>query len=151
MSTSNAAPLFLGNFSGKLDDQNRLTIPKACAQFEGAEKYVATFYYPLGTIMVFPPTMVQKISEASERVLLGNPGGFAALSKLGGDSDYISCDKSGRIALRGELLKLANISQDVRFTGSFKTFQIFSPNQPPPDTTSVDAQSFLIALREIGL
>jgi DNA-binding transcriptional regulator/RsmH inhibitor MraZ len=152
MPANNAAKLFLGNFSGKLDDKNRLTIPKDWReQFEGDEKYVAMFYYPLGTIMVFPPTYTQKISDASDRVLLSNPEGFNALSQLGKASDYITCDKAGRVILRDDLLKLANISKELRFSGSFKTFQISSPTPPPPDTTSADAQNFLRALREIGL
>jgi DNA-binding transcriptional regulator/RsmH inhibitor MraZ len=152
MPDNNAAKLFLRSIPGKLDEKNRLTIPKEWReQFEVDGKYVAMFYYPLGTIMVFPPTVVKRIADASERVLLSNPEGFTAISKLGEASDYITCDPAGRITLSGDLLKQANITKEFRFKGAFTTFQIASPNPPPPDTTSTDAQIFLRALKEIGL
>jgi DNA-binding transcriptional regulator/RsmH inhibitor MraZ len=152
MSANNAAKLFLGKFSGKLDDKNRLTIPREWrALFEGDLSYMAMFYYPFGTIMVFPATVIQKIAEVSDQVLLSNPEGFAALSTIGGDSSSISCDKAGRITLCDDLLKLAKITKDVRFTGSFRTFQIASTTPPPPDTTSPAAQQLLRGLKEIGL
>jgi division/cell wall cluster transcriptional repressor MraZ len=147
------AKLFLGKFPGKLDDKNRLTIPATWrAMFEDDEPYLAMFYPPTGSILVYPPTSAKKIAEAALNAKQSNVSGFKALRRLGGDSCPVTCDKSGRIILREDILQQANVTKEVRFTGAFSTFEIISTsNPPPPDETSDDARMLLEALEGIGL
>jgi DNA-binding transcriptional regulator/RsmH inhibitor MraZ len=143
---------FTGKFTGRLDEKNRLTIPAAWrASIAEGEDYLAMFYPPSGAILVLPPGMAEKIILASEQVPLSNHEGYAVLSRLGECSETVSCDKAGRVTLRGEMLAQARIEKEVRFTGLFRVFQILSTTPPPPDTASPDAEFFLRALGKIGL
>jgi DNA-binding transcriptional regulator/RsmH inhibitor MraZ len=152
MPANATAKLFVGKFSGKLDDKNRLTIPATWrAMFEKDEQFLAMFYPPTASIIVYPPAATQKILEAASAVMPGNLKGFKAVRRLGGDSCRFACDTAGRFILREDMLQQANITKDVRFTGSFSTCEIISADPPPPDEASPDAQALLDALREIGL
>lgn len=152
MSLFGKTKLFTGRHTGKLDDKNRLTIPAAWRfEAEGDAAYLATYYPASGTILVFPPEMVQQIAAASSKVSLSDPDKQEAMSTLGENSITVSCDKSGRIILSEVMLRQAGILKDVVFKGAFKTFQISAPEPPPADTTSPAAQRMLHALRELGL
>lgn len=152
MSLFGKTKLFTGKHSGKLDDKNRLTIPASWRfEAEGDAAYLATYYPASGTILVFPPEMVQQIAEASSKVSLSDPDKHEAMSTLGENSITVSCDKSGRIILSESMLRQAGITKDVHFKGAFRTFQISAPKPPPADTTSPAAQRLLRALRELGL
>lgn len=152
MSLFGKTKLFTGRHSGKLDDKNRLTIPAAWRfEVEGDAAYLATYYPASGTIMVFPPEMMQQIAEASSRVTLSDPDKQEAMLTLGENSITVSCDKSGRIVLSEMMLRQAGITKDVIFKGAFRTFQISAPEPSPADATSPGAQKLLRALRELGL
>lgn len=151
--TSNPKPkLFVGTFTGKLDDQNRLTIP-ADWRFEsvGENSYLATFFPPAGGIMVFPPEIVEKVLEASKNTPLSNYAARAALRQIASRGTLVSCDKAGRITLNETMLQEAGITKEITFLGEVGTFLISSPTPPKPDVSSPSAIAFLEALKTINL
>ncbi len=140
---------FLGNHPGKLDEKNRLTIP-AQWRFEataGAE-YMAFFNPAVGEIYILPPAMVDQITEAAAKLSLSDPDIDAALNVIGENSDYVSCDKAGRITLKDSMLKQAGIEKEVIFRGRVSAFRICAPKQNAAPATPDELRN---AFRKIGL
>ena len=121
--------LFTGIHNGKLDEKNRVTIPAAW-RFEGGGEtsFLAMFHPALGAIVVFPPVMVKRISDAAQQVTVSDPDKMNALSLLASNSIQVACDKAGRITLNEHVVKEAQLGRDVVFKGGFTTFQILSKN-----------------------
>ncbi|MEY3958723.1 MAG: hypothetical protein RJA37_1326 [Verrucomicrobiota bacterium] len=144
--------LFTGIHNGKLDEKNRVTIP-ASWRSDGAGdlNFLAMFHPALGTVVVFPPSMVQRIRDASSQVTVSDPDKMNALRTLGENSLQVVCDKAGRITLNEHVVRQAKLERDVVFSGSFSTFQIASPTPPRADRDSESARTILRALRELGL
>lgn len=144
--------LFTGIHHGKLDEKNRVTIPAAW-RFEGSGEmsFLAVFHPALGSIIVFPPAMVQRIAAAASQVTVSDPDKMNALALLGANSVQVSCDKAGRITLNEHVVKEAGLGRDVVFRGGFTTFQISSPTPPRVDRDSESTRTILRALRELGI
>ena len=144
--------LFTGIHKGKLDEKNRLTIPAAW-RFEtsGEINFLAMFHPALGTIIVFPPSMAKRISEAAHQVTVSDPDKLNALKLLGENSVQVTCDKAGRITLNEHIIAQAALERDVIFSGSFATFQISAPTPPKVERESENTRTVLRALRELGL
>jgi division/cell wall cluster transcriptional repressor MraZ len=152
MSIGTNIGLFTGIHKGKLDEKNRVTIP-APWRFDGASEttFLAMFHPALGTIMVFPPQMVQRIREAATQVTVSDPDKLNALRLLGENSVQVSCDKAGRITLNEHVIAQAALERDVVFSGSFTTFQIAAPVPPKVDREAESTRTVLRALRELGI
>ena len=152
MSIGTNIGLFTGIHHGKLDEKNRVTIPAAW-RFEGAGElsFLAMFHPALGTIIVFPPAMVQRIRDAASQVTVSDPDKMNALTLLGANSVQISCDKAGRITLNDHVVGQAGLERDVVFRGGFMTFQISAPVPPRTDRDSESTRTILRALRELGI
>ncbi|GBL27678.1 MAG: hypothetical protein RL759_741 [Verrucomicrobiota bacterium] len=152
MSIGSTSSLFTGIHHGKLDEKNRVTIPAAW-RFESAVEsgFLAMFHPALGAIVVFPPVMVKRISDAAQQVTVSDPDKMNALSLLASNSIQVACDKAGRITLNEHVVKEAQLGRDVVFKGGFTTFQILSKNPPVVDRTSEQTQTILRALAALGL
>ncbi len=152
MTIGPSSSLFTGIHHGKLDEKNRVTIPAAW-RFEGAMEagYLAMYHPALGAVIVFPPAMVKRISDAAHQVTLGDPDKMDALNLLASNSIQVACDKAGRITLNDHVVKEAQLGRDVVFKGGFTTFQIVSKNPPAVDRTSERTQVILRALGALGL
>ena len=152
MSIGSNHSLFTGIHHGKLDEKNRVTIPAAW-RFEGSGEmtFLAMYHPAVGSIVVFPPSMVKRISEAASQVTVSDPDKMNALSLLGANSIQVSCDKAGRITLNEHVVKEANLDRDVIFKGGFTTFQISAKNPPKTDRDSESTRVILRALRELGI
>ncbi len=152
MSIGSNHSLFTGIHHGKLDEKNRVTIPAAW-RFEGtAETSFLAMYHPaVGSIVVFPPSMVKRISDAALQVTVSDPDKMDALSLLGANSIQVSCDKAGRITLNDHVVKEAHLDRDVIFKGGFTTFQISAKNPPKTERDSERTRIILRALRELGI
>lgn len=152
MTIGPSSSLFTGIHHGKLDEKNRVTIPAAW-RFEGAAEqgFLAMYHPAIGAIVVFPPVMVKRITEAAHQVTVSDPDKMDALSLLASNSITVSCDKAGRITLNDHVVKEAQLGRDIVFKGGFTTFQIVSKNPPPIDRTSERTQTILRALGALGI
>ena len=142
--------LFTGIHNGKLDEKNRVTIPAAW-RFDADATFLAMYHPALGAIVVFPPTMADRIRDAALQVTVSDPVKMDALSLLGANSIQVACDKAGRITLNEHVIREAKLEREVIFRGGFTTFQISSPTPPKADRESERAVAILRALRELGL
>ena len=142
--------LFTGIHHGKLDEKNRVTIPAAW-RFDAEATFLAMYHPALGSIVVFPPSMAQRIHDAAQQVTVSDPVKMDALSLLATNSIQVTCDKAGRITLNEHIVKEAKLEHDVIFRGGFTTFHISSPTPPKADRESESALTILRALRELGL
>jgi DNA-binding transcriptional regulator/RsmH inhibitor MraZ len=142
--------LFTGIHNGKLDEKNRVTIPAAW-RFDGEATFLAMFHPALAAIVVFPPSMAERIRDAALQVTVSDPVKMDALSLLGANSIQVTCDKAGRITLNEHVVKEACLERDVVFRGGFTTFQIAAPVPPKADRDSEHARATLRALKELGL
>jgi DNA-binding transcriptional regulator/RsmH inhibitor MraZ len=150
MSIGSNIGLFTGLHQGKLDEKNRVTIPAAW-RFDAEATFLAMFHPALGAIVVFPPSMAQRIHDAALQVTVSDPVKMEALSLLGANSIQVTCDKAGRITLNEHIVKEARLEHAVLFRGGFTTFHMASPTPPPADRESPAAVAILRALRELGL
>jgi len=73
--------LFTGIHNGKLDEKNRVTIPAAW-RFDAEATFLAMFHPALGSIVVFPPSMAERIRDAAQQVTVSDPVKMDALSLL---------------------------------------------------------------------
>ena len=152
MTIGSSSSLFTGIHHGKLDEKNRVTIPSAWRVDGAVESGFLAMYHPaLGAIVVFPPAMVKRISDAAQQVTVSDPDKMDALSLLGTNSIQVTCDKAGRITLNDHIVKEAKLEHEVIFRGGFTTFHISSPTPPKADRESEHALTILRALRELGL
>ena len=142
--------LFTGIHNGKLDEKNRVTIPAAW-RFDAEATFLAMFHPALGSIVVFPPSMTERIRDAAQQVTVSDPVKLDAISLLATNSIQVTCDKAGRITLNEHIVKEAKLERDVIFRGGFTTFHLASPTPPKADRESEFALTILRALRELGL
>ena len=142
--------LFTGIHNGKLDEKNRVTIPAAW-RFDAEATFLAMFHPALGSIVVFPPSMAERIRDAAQQVTVSDPVKMDALSLLATNSSQVACDKAGRITLNDHIVKEAKLEHEVIFRGGFTTFHLSSPTPPKADRESESALTILRALRELGL
>ena len=96
--------LFTGIHNGKLDEKNRVTIPAAW-RFDAEATFLAMFHPALGSVVVFPPSMAERIRDAATQVTVSDPVKMDALSLLGTNSILVTCDKAGRITLNEHIVK----------------------------------------------
>ena len=142
--------LFTGIHNGKLDEKNRVTIPAAW-RFDAEATFLAMYHPALASVVVFPPSMAERIRVAASQVTVSDPVKMDALSLLGTNSILVTCDKAGRITLNDHIVKEAKLEHEVIFRGGFTTFHISSPTPPKADRESEYALTILRALRELGL
>jgi hypothetical protein len=90
--------LFTGIHNGKLDEKNRVTIPAAW-RFDAEATFLAMYHPALASVVVFPPSMAERIRVAASQVTVSDPVKMDALSLLGTNSIQVTCDKAGRITL----------------------------------------------------
>ena len=150
MSIGSNHGLFTGIHRGKLDEKNRVTIPAAW-RFDAETTFLAMFHPALGSVVVFPPSMAERIAAAASQVTVSDPVKMDALTLLGANSIQVTCDKAGRITLNDHIVKEARLEREVIFRGGFTTFQLASPTPPKADRDSESAKAILRALRELGL
>ena len=150
MSIGSNHGLFTGIHRGKLDEKNRVTIPAAW-RFDAETTFLAMFHPALGSVVVFPPSMAERIAAAASQVTVSDPVKMDALTLLGANSIQVTCDKAGRITLNDHIVKEARLEREVIFRGAFTTFQLVSPTPPKADRDSEYAKEILRALRELGL
>ena len=142
--------LFTGIHHGKLDEKNRVTIPAAW-RFDAEATFLAMYHPALGSIVVFPPSMAQRIHDAAQQVTVSDPVKMDALSLLATNSIQVTCDKAGRITLNEHVVGQAALGRDIVFRGGFTTFQITSVNPPAVDRDSARTLVILRALKELGI
>ncbi|MFM7742467.1 MAG: division/cell wall cluster transcriptional repressor MraZ [Verrucomicrobiota bacterium] len=150
MSIGSNHGLFTGIHRGKQDEKNRVTIPAAW-RFDAETTFLAMFHPALGSVVVFPPSMAERIAAAATQVTVSDPVKMDALTLLGANSIQVTCDKAGRITLNEHVVKEARLEHEVIFRGGFTTFHLSSPTPPKADRDSDAALATLRALRELGL
>ncbi|MGI9110024.1 MAG: hypothetical protein ACR2KA_08395, partial [Opitutales bacterium] len=77
--------LFTGIHNGKLDEKNRVTIPAAW-RFDAEATFLAMYHPALASVVVFPPSMAERIRVAASQVTVSDPVKMDALSLLGTNS-----------------------------------------------------------------
>jgi MraZ protein len=118
---------YAGDFRHALDDKNRVTIPSAwrTALPEEAE-YLATPHHD-GYVMILPPTEVDKLHAKFAAIPLSDSDAQDAIASFFSQSQALTFDKSGRVALSDSLRAHAGIGKDVVLAGAGTKFNVYNP------------------------
>ena len=82
-----------------------------------------------GCITVYPPKMVENLSEQVARVSLGDKKGQKILTRLFSQAEQLMCDGQGRISISKQLSSHADLSKDIILVGNFVTFSLWNPER----------------------
>lgn len=120
---------FAGRYQHNLDAKNRLTVPSKW-RFEGDEgvQYLAVAN-PAGCITFYDPERVRRLEEKLDEVSMMDAEEHEALMEFFETADFVSCDKSGRIGLKEDLLEHAGLKKEVVLVGMVKSFHVWAPER----------------------
>ncbi|MDR0535790.1 MAG: hypothetical protein LBG65_05525 [Puniceicoccales bacterium] len=151
MSAKTSSCEFLGKTKGKLDDRNRITIPAEWrSQIKNGGKYLVTYDCYKGVIRIYAPESTEKILAATENPFAGGLEAAEVLEEFIAGSELIEFDSAGRILLSEDLLALANITKEVRFSSFGRSgFTIASDNPPVVDRQSEKVRRYRECMRLI--
>ncbi|MDR1255714.1 MAG: hypothetical protein LBJ94_02195 [Puniceicoccales bacterium] len=121
--------IYVGEHARSVDNKARIALP-AKWRF-GAEQacvYLA-LPNPSGCVTVYPPNMVEKLSQKAAEISLGDDIGQKILTKLFAKADQLTCDSQGRVQINKFLLAHADLQKDAVIVGNFVTFSVWSPER----------------------
>jgi MraZ protein len=122
--------IYVGEHARSIDAKARVALP---AKWRFGTKNEECVYLalpnPAGCVTVYPPSMVEKLSEKIAEVSLGDDVGQRTLTRLFSRADQLICDSQGRIQINKLLLAHADLEKDVIVVGNFVTFSIWKPER----------------------
>ena len=145
--------IYVGEHSRSLDEKLRIVLPTKWRFDDELNGIYMALPNPSGCITIYPPKMVEKLTEKVSEISLGDKQGQKTLAKLFSKADQLSCDKSGRIMINASLCSHSSLSKEVLMVGSFMTFSIWNPEKYSiyinSDNESADEMSEI--LTQLGL
>lgn len=123
----NCSNIYVGEHVRSIDAKFRVALPAKWRFGVDADSIYLAMPNPVGCITVYPPKMVEKLSEKVSEVSLGDEIGQKILTKLFSKADQLICDIQGRIQVNKLLIAHANLQKDVVIVGNFVTFSIWNP------------------------
>ncbi len=143
--------MFLGEFTHKMDEKKRLTLPKAFLKSLGKELVVtrgldkSLFIYPKKeweqvALKIKELSFTQKDARAFARFMLSG-------------AMLVSVDKSGRILIPEHLAKFANLKSKVVLAGVSDRIEIWDEKKWRDYTKNIEDDADLLAekLGEVGV
>ncbi|MFO7870414.1 MAG: hypothetical protein R6V03_03165 [Kiritimatiellia bacterium] len=122
--------VFVSNFAHSLDPKKRLTIPSAWRAQVGTPKslYVLPDVHHK-CLVVFPAGEMTRRLEAMRQHSMADRKARHFARVLGSQSDLVSWDNQGRIRIKDELLRLADVTETAALVGAFDRFEIWNPER----------------------
>lgn len=123
-------PIFLSTFINKLDKKGRVSVPAAFRSALSAEAFqgaVALRSYAVPAIEVFGGSVMERLVSQVDHMDMFSEERQNFTATLFADSELLSFDSEGRIALSEVLLNHAQIHEKVAFVGCGTHFQIWEP------------------------
>ena len=146
--SSNATPIFSGEYRHALDGKNRVTIPSSWRNDDSDEFFVIV-NPSHGCLTALPPQVFMGIGEdAKARIEPSKRQDF--IRKLYAKAIRVTADKQGRLLLNEEQCKLAGLRSDTVLAGSLDRFEIWSPENWAK-FLKAQGPSFEEVAKEIGL
>jgi len=123
-------PIFLSTFINKLDKKGRVSVPAAfrsALSSDGFQGAVALRSYAVPAVEVFGGNVMERLVEQVDHMDMFSEERQNFTATLFSDSELLSFDSEGRIALSEVLLSHAQIHERVAFVGCGTHFQIWEP------------------------
>lgn len=115
-----------------VDEKRRLQIPaKWRPEGEGVEFTVIVWpKHQAGTCLrVLPPDKLEKLVAEIEAMPNSDPRKDVLRRVVGGNSEQVTVDKSGRICLPEAMAAAAGIKNEALLVGMFERFEIWEPGR----------------------
>ena len=124
---------FLGNSEAKLDTKGRVFLPstfrKQLQSFAGDNLILRKNIFE-DCLVIYPESVWnEQLQDLRSRLNRWNARHQMIFRQFVSDVEIISLDSNGRLLIPKRYLKLANISQEVRFIGMDDTIEIWSPQR----------------------
>ncbi len=113
-----------------IDEKRRLQIPsKWRPDEEGAEFTVILWpkHQAGACLRVLPPHKLEKLVAEIEAMPNSDARKDVLRRVVGGNSEQVTLDKSGRICLPEEMAAAAGLKNEARLVGMFEPFEIWDP------------------------
>ena len=145
---------YVGEHDFKLDDRNRVAVPKSWRVPGDTDSFYFAWPYPDGYLQVLPRPRYLDLLAAKKRTRLSSPAKQRAFNQIFRDGEMLSCDGQGRVLLSKKLCAKVGIGPRaaVKLVGGGDLFEIH--DNPQPDAESADEASpddILAALAEAGI
>jgi MraZ protein len=121
--------IYVGEHIRSIDAKARVALPAKWRFGTEHDCVYLALPNPSGCVTVYPPNMVEKLSEKAADVSLGDGVGQKILTKLFSKADQLICDSQGRIQINKFLTSHADLEKDAIVVGNFVTFSIWKPER----------------------
>lgn len=147
--------IYVGEHARSIDSKCRLALPAKWRFGVDSESIYIAIPNPAGCITVYPPKMVEKLSEKISEVSLGDETGQKTLTRLFSKADQLSCDTQGRVQINKLLMSHAKLQKEAIVVGNFATFSVWNPEKYDKylngDCAADDRQDINNVLKQLGL
>ncbi len=143
--------VLVGRFDHALDSKKRFTIPSEWRAVMGNPAYVYVMPDPTDKCLDLVPAaeMEVRLEKLREKALF-DPALNQALQTIGASSEQLTLDIQGRIRVRDELLRFANLTTTVAMVGSVRMVKLWDPKRFAPTKGGVDQKALAQALTKTG-
>ena len=121
--------IYVGKHCRSLDEKGRVMLPSKWRFGQDVNDIYVAIQSASGCITVYPPKMVENLSEQVARVSLGDKKGQKILTRLFSQAEQLMCDGQGRISISKQLSSHADLSKDIILVGNFVTFSLWNPER----------------------
>lgn len=121
--------IYVGKHCRSLDEKGRVLLPSKWRFGQDVNDIYVAIQSASGCITVYPPKMVENLSEQVARVSLGDKKGQKILTRLFSQAEQLMCDGQGRISISKQLSSHADLSKDIILVGNFVTFSLWNPER----------------------
>jgi len=143
--------IYTGLFRHTLDDKGRLTIPSAWRWLHGEDDLFLATPHPDGYIAVLPPSEVERLRGQIAGMKLSDAAAQAFAARFFSQTQSFAFDKSGRVGLSPDLLRLAGIEKNAVLAGSLTKFNIYSPARWQQEEARTAGENFGDLMRRLDL
>lgn len=144
-------PFYTDHFTHTLDDKGRLTIPAAWRGVHDENDVFLATPHPDGYIAVLPPADAAELRAKIAAIKYGDTAGQRWAARFSKESQAISFDKTGRIALKSDLLKHAGIAKDAVLVGAMNKFNIYNPARWQQVEAGPESESVADVMRRLDI
>ncbi len=143
--------MFLGEFTHKIDDKKRLTLPKAFLKSLGKEVVITRGLDK--SIFLYPKSEWEKVVEKIKDLSFTQKDARAFARFMLSGASLVQVDKSGRILIPEHLMSFARLKSKVTIAGVSDRIEIWDEKQWKRYTKQVEEDADLLAekLGEVGV
>jgi division/cell wall cluster transcriptional repressor MraZ len=146
-----ALGVFVNSYVHSLDTKKRLTIPSDWRELVGVPKRLLVL--PGVTdqcLCVYPAREIARRMAKLRELSIADEKGRQLARTLASRSDLVPWDAQGRIRIKDDLLKFAEIDQQAALVGTFDGFEIWNPQAWEERSAGIDRPALGDAARYVG-